>query len=73
MLLAVRFNAEGVKVKAGPVAKTVPVPLEFEYHSTVHSEVVVAVKVVEDALSHVTTSPPEIGAEGRAFTVIAKV
>jgi hypothetical protein len=61
---------EGVKVKVGPVANAVPVPLEFEYHSTVHSEVVVAVRVVEDALSHVTTSPPEIGAEGNALTVM---
>ena len=70
MLLAVRFKTEGVKVYVGPVDRGVPVPVEFKYHSTVQPAVAVAVKVVEDALSHVTTSPPEIGTEGNALTVI---
>jgi hypothetical protein len=63
-------TAEGVKVYVELVASGVPVPVEFENHSTTHPAGAVAVKVVEAALLHAVTLPLEIGAEGRALTVI---
>ena len=53
-----------------PVERGVPDPAEFENHSTTQPVGAVAVKVVDDALLHAVTFPPEFGEAGSALTVM---